>query len=253
VDDGPSADAMPEAASETGAPLLVNDVPGAILFNAWVCQFVTQPFVVTNAGDGPTGPLILIASDSATFPLTVNDCSAVALAAGSSCSMEVGFRTEVPTINADYPGTIDFVGNPGMTRVLLFGHAQLLSHLSVPSRGYGSVAVGEASPIEKLYIYPSPFTTLRGTSVTLYGDRDDFEVTDDTCLAGVREPDGSCYVAVRFTPKSVGAKNVTLDAIGSFGCGTHWYNAHDQGTLFGAGTEPPDAGAESDAGGDAGP
>jgi hypothetical protein len=96
VDDGPGADATPEAASDAGAPLLVNDVPGALLFNAWVCQFVTKPFVVTNAGDGPTGPLILVPSDSATFPLTRNDCGGVALAAGASCLMEVGFRTEVP-------------------------------------------------------------------------------------------------------------------------------------------------------------
>jgi hypothetical protein len=72
--------------------------------------------------------------------------------------------------------------------VFLFGHAQLSSHLSVPFRGYGSVAVGDASPIENLYIYPSPGTTLRETLVTLYGDRDDFEVTDDTCLAGIQAP-----------------------------------------------------------------
>jgi len=251
VDDGTGADATPEAASDAGAPLLVNDSYGT--FQSWVCQLVTRPFRVTNAGDGPTGPLLVTLSGSTTFSLGRDDCTGVALAPGASCLMEADFMSEVPTLGIAYSGTIEFVGNPGNMTFFLQGDAQLSSHLSVPSGGYGSVAVGDASPIEKLYIYPSPFTTLLGTFVSLYGDRDDFEITDDTCLAGIREPDGSCYVAVRFRPKSVGAKNVTLDVIGRFGCGTHFYDAHDQGTLSGTGTEPPDGGAESDAAGDAGP
>jgi hypothetical protein len=230
------------------APMLVNNGFGTIIFPAFICQLVTKPLLVTNAGVGPSGPLMVTLSGSTTFSLGRDDCTGVALAPGASCSIEVNFMSEIPTF-PEANGALEIVGNPGNTSVLLLGSARaVLPHLSVGSHNFGSVAVGDVSPRAKIPVTPS-FGTLFSASASVSGDRD-FDVTGATC-----DPDGSCYFDVGFRPISVGPKSATLQAFGTFGCGTHLSSALAERFVSGTGTEPTstDGGAESDAAGDAGP
>jgi hypothetical protein len=186
-------------------------------------------------------------SGSTTFSLGRDDCTGVALAPGASCSIQINFFSETPTF-PDSNGAIEIIGNPGNTGVLLLGHvAAAVPHLSVGSHDFGSVAVGE-SLRAKIPVTPS-FGTLFGASASPSGDRD-FDVALVTC-----DPDGSCYFDVGFRPISVGPKSATLQAVGTFGCGTHLSSALGEGFVSGTGIEPTstDGGAESDAAGDAGP
>jgi len=233
------------------APMLVNNGFGTIKFPAFICQVVTNSLLVTNAGVGPSGPLVVTLSGSTTFSLGRDDCTGLALAPGASCSIEVNFTSEIPTF-PEANGALEIVGNPGNTSVLLLGSVRaVVPHLLFGSYGFGSVAVGDISPIAKIPVFSS-FGPLLGANASIGVDLD-FDLTNPNCI---RDPDGSCNFWVRFRPTSVGAKSATLQGVGSFGCGTHVSSALSEGGFVtGTGIEPTstDGGPESDAAGDAGP
>jgi hypothetical protein len=181
---------------------------------------------VTNTGDLPVGFYIAIVSggDVGSFHLLEEDCTSNVFAGsprifepGESCVAKVAFE---PTDVGAVVATISFFGGgEGAFQVPIEGDgvAPRLS-LSPGSRDFGTVAVGDAGPVQTFQLRNESGEAQAIDSVTLTGpDLGEFQVRSDECSEAVLDPSASCAVAVRFHPESSGTQTATLRLRGAGG------------------------------------
>jgi hypothetical protein len=177
----------------------------------------TLPLQLTNTGTSAITFGILSASTTLTaasgsYTVALGNCPqpGLALAAGTSCTLQVGFA---PTQSGTIGGTLSIASSAStlplvvsLTGVGVQSHMQILP----TSLSFGSIAVGSPASLS-LTLSNSGTAPITGVALSATGD---YAVTVP-CTLTTLAPGGSCSVTVTFTPTKTGTDNGTLTVTSS--------------------------------------
>ena len=190
------------------APSTVTLSPASLTFARYYPRLVGTggPFhPVTMTNTGTTEVAISKVTSSPEFPRN-SHCS-TSLAAGASCTIQVGFR---PKDKGTRTGTLSvFDDAPGSPqKVQLTGTASYV-YLSARNLSFGDQSVGTTSPPQKITLTNTGTTTVMINSIQVLGRRPhDFAQMND-CGTSLG-PGVSCTVNVTFTPSMTGMRNASV-------------------------------------------
>jgi hypothetical protein len=134
----------------------------------------------------------------------------LALAAGTSCTLQVAFA---PTQSGTIPGTLSIASSAStLPLVVALTGVGVQSHLQIlpTSLSFGSIAVGSPASLS-LTLSNNGTAPITGVSLAATGD---YAVTVP-CAVTTLAPGGSCGVTVTFTPTKTGTDNGTLTVTSS--------------------------------------
>jgi hypothetical protein len=146
------------------------------------------------------------------YTVSLGTCPQVglALAANSSCTLQVGFA---PTQSGSIAGTLSIASSASTLPIVasLTGVGQQ-SHMQITpsSLSFGSIAVGSPANLS-LTLANTGTAPITGVALVATGD---YAITVP-CALTTLAPGGSCGVTVTFTPTKTGADNATLTVTSS--------------------------------------
>ncbi len=159
-------------------------------------------------------------TNASSFTVVSNNCGN-SLAAGSSCTITVGF----PVIVAGtYSATLTVTDNasPATQSVSLTGLVTGAGQatLTPPSINFGNVTTGSSTASQTLTLANTGTASYSITSISLIGtNASSFSITSNTCGSSLGVG-SSCSIAVNFAPTSTGAQTASLIVVDSEGTQT---------------------------------
>lgn len=204
----------------TPANLTLTPNPG-LFGNVLIGAFATRPFVVSNTGQTPSGPLAinLTGPDQTSFqnvtPGGAGDCvTAAPLAPGASCNLTIRFNAGLPQGNKS--ATLTASAAPGgAPNSVLSGTAQRPAVLNPANTSFdfGGVEVGTGS------VTPFDWVLTNGGDVPTSGLttllQPGFAALSDTCNGQSVAPAATCTVRVVFSPGGPGSVVKPLTVAGT--------------------------------------
>jgi hypothetical protein len=153
-----------------------------------------------------------LTSASGSYTVALGNCPqpGLALAANTSCKLQVGFA---PTQSGTIAGTLSIASSAStLPLVVSLTGVGVQSHLQIlpTSLSFGSIAVGAPASLS-LTLLNNGTAPITGVALFATGD---YAVTVP-CAVTTLAPGGSCGVTVTFTPSATGARNGTLTVISS--------------------------------------
>jgi hypothetical protein len=192
----------------------------AIAFGDQLVDTAAAPraLIISN-GAGASAPLqigtlTLGGTTPGQFSLSEDGCSGQTLAAGASCTVEVGF-TPASLGGKSAQLTIPSNAPSSPTQIPVSGNgtdpAQTISPIGIK---FGQERVGAASPTRTVTLTNGPGATAPDavSTVSLAGpEADQFAIASDGCSGTTLAIDESCQVKVRFTPDVEGFHRASLE------------------------------------------
>jgi hypothetical protein len=187
------------AASGSGVQPAVSLSPSSLAFGNQVLgtTSASQSVVVTNSGTDTLN--VGTATVAAPFAMVADACSNTAVAAGSSCTIQVNFAPSAAgPVSASLSVPDDAPGSP--QTVALSGNGIQPHATASPSTiAFGSVRVGSTANPRTVSLMNDGSTTIHVGATTLTGEPS-FSLSADSC-SGVTLPVGAaCTVQVGFAP-----------------------------------------------------
>jgi hypothetical protein len=177
----------------------------------------TLPLTLTNNGTsaitfGILSATTTLTAASGSYTVAVGNCPqpGLALAAGTSCILQVGFA---PTQSGTITGTLSIASSAStLPLVVALTGVGVQSHMQIlpASLSFGSIAVGSPASLS-LTLSNNGTAPITGVALAATGD---YAVTVP-CAVSTLAPGGSCGVTVTFTPSKTGADNGTLTVTSS--------------------------------------
>jgi trimeric autotransporter adhesin len=178
---------------------------------------LSLPLQLTNTGASAITFGILSATTNLSaaagdYTVAAGNCPqpGLALAAGTSCTVQVGFA---PTQSGTLTGTLSIASSAStlpltvaLTGVGVQSHMQILP----ASLSFGSIAVNSPANLS-LTLFNNGTAPITGVTLSATGD---YAITVP-CPVSTLAPGGSCGVTVTFTPSKTGADNGTLTVTSS--------------------------------------
>jgi len=166
------------------------------------------PVTVTNTQAVPLQiSKIVVAGGPAPgdFTLGIMCPQAHPLAAGQSCTINVGYKPTVVGANSAKLSIIDGASNSPQI-VTLSGNAQVAvttapSNVTFPSENLGTTSTAASIAVTNNYAYNVTFSSVAASG--------DFAIAGNTCTASVKSK-AQCTVKVTFTPTALGTRAGTL-------------------------------------------
>jgi hypothetical protein len=187
--------------------------PAPVAFGSVTVGATSPPTTVTitNAGSAAASAVTASTPDSTHFPLSVNTCTNVPLAAGASCSFKVAFH---PTVAGALSANITVARSGGSITVGVSGIGSAVAtpgQLSIPaSLSFASQTVSTTSAVSSMTI-----TNIGGTAVSVSSvvssNPAEFTIATNSCTTV--NAGASCSVGVTFKPSVAGARTATITVI----------------------------------------
>jgi hypothetical protein len=205
------------ALSGTGLQPHATASPTAVSFGGVRVGNAAAPQTITLTNDGNTTLRVSSATltGSSSFSLAANSCSGATLAAGATCTVQLGFApANVGTFNA----TLSFSDDASNPQTVTIGGSGVMPavSLSASSLAFGNQVVGTRSANQSVVVTNSGTGTLNAGTATVGAP---FAIVSDTCSSGAVAPGSSCTIQLAFTPTATGPASGTLsipdDASGS--------------------------------------
>jgi hypothetical protein len=197
-----------------------------------------HPVVITNDGTASLtiSGATLAGNDAAELAIGANGCIGLALAPGSSCTIDVAFSpATVGAKTAELRVVDDAAGSPHILPITGTGTSPV-AVLSGSSLTFAPQAVGTMSESQVVSVGNSGTATLLVGTVNVDGaSASEFHVSG--CAGANVAPGSDCVVNVRFAPTADGARDATLlitDDTGS----THSVALHGAGLTTAASSQP---------------
>ena len=175
------------------------------------------PLQLTNTGASAITFGILSATTNLSaaagdYTVAAGNCPqpGLALAAGTSCTVQVGFA---PTQSGTLTGTLSIASSAStLPLVVALTGVGVQSHMQIlpASLNFGSIAVNSPASLS-LTLSNNGTAPITGVALAATGD---YAVTVP-CAVSTLAPGGSCGVTVTFTPSKTGADNGTLTVTSS--------------------------------------
>jgi hypothetical protein len=172
----------------------------------------TLPLQITNTGSSAITFGILSASTTLNaaagdYTVALGTCPqpGLALAAGTSCTAQIGFA---PTQSGTIAGTLSIASSAStLPLVVALTGVGEQSHMQIlpTSLSFGSIAVNSPASLS-LTLSNNGSAPITGITLAITGD---YEVTVP-CPVTTLAAGGSCGITVTFTPSTTGARNGTL-------------------------------------------
>jgi hypothetical protein len=177
----------------------------------------TLPLQLTNTGAsaitfGILSATTTLSAAAGDYSISLGTCPqpGLALAAGTSCTAQIGFA---PTQSGSIAGTLSIASSASTLPlvVALTGVGQQ-SHMQIlpTSLSFGSIAVNAAASLS-LTLSNNGTAPITGIALAVTGD---YALTVP-CPVSTLAAGGSCGVTVTFTPSTTGARNGTLTVTSS--------------------------------------
>lgn len=167
----------------------------------------SQSVVLTNSGTDTLHVGVL--SAGAPFKIVSDGCSNTAVAAGSTCTVQVDFA---PTVMGPAAGKLsipdDAVGTP-QTVALSGTGLQPHATASPATVAFGGVRPGNSASPRTVTLTNDGNTTIHVSTATVTGSGA-FSIAANTCSGAVLGPGSACTLQVGFAPASLGAFSATL-------------------------------------------
>jgi hypothetical protein len=210
----PSRDAGPPPDARMGNARLVFDRSehdfGAVL----LCEPKTTSFVLSNLGDGPSGPIrVALESPGSEFRIERDGCSGRSLPPTGTCPISVTVESRS---QGSYRANLMAVAQGGGGAVSARLMAIVLPSDAAPvlsgQGDFGLVAVGKSSaPVTFTLTNPA----FAGSALMAKAALDDpaaagFELLQNDCVGQPLEPGQSCKMVVRFSPRAPGFRIASL-------------------------------------------
>ena len=182
------------------------------------CTSLPGAVQVTNAGDGPTGPIsVELAGD---FAVTLDQCSGSALAPGATCNLTLAFK---PVHIGASMATLAVEAQPGgVIEARLSGVGLGISESTVsPSAiDFATVQTGARSAPRSVTVTNFGSGMLAIASRLDGASAADFEIARDGCGGTAVAGGLSCQIEVVMAPRTRGDKQALLRIVGNGGtCG----------------------------------
>ena len=197
-----------------------------------------HPVMITNDGTASltVSAATLAGKDAAELAIASNGCLGLALALGSSCTINVEFTpATVGAKTAELHVVDDAAGSPHILPISGTGTSPV-PVLSGSSLTFGPQAVGTMSQAQTVSVGNSGTATLLVGAVKTDGaNQSEFQVSG--CAGANVAPGSDCVVNVRFAPTADGARDATLLIADDMG-GTHSVALHGTGLAADAPAAP---------------
>jgi hypothetical protein len=166
-----------------------------------------QTVTLTNNGNTTVHVTTATLTGDASFSLVANSCTGATLAAGATCTVQVGFA---PANVGTFSSTLTFgddASNSPQTSTVTGSGVQPAVSLSASSLAFGNQVVGSKSASQSVVVTNSGTGTLNiGTAVV----GAPFAIATDGCSRSAVTPGGSCTIQVNFAPTATGPASGTL-------------------------------------------
>ncbi len=213
------------AVTGTGlAPASVSINPSLQNFGSVVSgtQGGTQTFTVTNTGGVATGNLTntLSGTDQGSFTIVSGNCAGVALNPNATCNVVVRFD---PASVGSKAANLNVSGTPGGTAsATLLGTGIAAGQITITptSFTFANTTVGATSSSQTFTVTNTGGAATGALTTALAGnDPGHFTLVagSNGCQGVVLAANGSCTIAVTFTPTTGGAKSASLSVSGTPG------------------------------------
>jgi len=180
-------------------------------------QTAMQVFTLSNIG-GTMQPAIAFTFTGATseLSLTQDTCSGVQLPPAGTCTVAVVFAP------ASVGDKLSELSNMSTVNVGLDGSGIAAASdlaMSPTSKTFGNWDTGTTSSYANTFTVTNNGATTTAPLVTklLGTDASQFSISSDTCNGTALAPAATCTVGVVFSPTTMGAKSVTVQATGGAG------------------------------------
>jgi uncharacterized repeat protein (TIGR01451 family) len=167
----------------------------------------TRRVTVTNSGAGALdiSAVSLIGGDADQYTLASDYCSGRAVAAGTSCMIDVMF---LPGSTGTHPTTLairsDAPTSPDQVSLTGSGTVPAIA-LSPTRKDFGAITVGTSSPAATFTISNPGTSPLTISTASLTGaDASQYARAADHCTGKALAPNATCAVQVVFRPTSIG-------------------------------------------------
>jgi hypothetical protein len=175
-----------------------------------------QSVVVTNSGSSNLN--IGTATAAAPFAIATDGCSNTAVAAGSSCTIQVNFAAATPGAASGTLSIPDDAPTSPQTVALSGTGLQPHATASPTTIAFGGVRPGKTATAQTVTLTNDGNTTVHVSTATLTGDGS-FTVAANTCTGATLPVGGTCTVQLGFAPANLGSFTATLtfsdDAVNS--------------------------------------
>ncbi len=179
-------------------------------------QSIEQTFTVTNTGGSPTSALTTMLSDSTSFTLTMDGCTA-ALAAGASCVVKARFNpvsAGAKSATLSVAATSTATGGTAVSQLSGTGQPPAALSITPGTRDFGPVVLGQsAGPLT--FTISNTGASATGAISVVVADTTHYMVTSNcTTLA----PASNCTASVTYTASgTAGTQNSTITVSASPG------------------------------------
>ena len=194
-------------------------------------------FTVTNVGSMGTTVALSLDDDPTAFSIAQDNCSAVSLAAGGTCTFEIVYN---PMIAGSHFARVHAKSSSNDAIAHLTGTAtpgDMPLGVNPASYNYTTIAIGQI-PNEEFTVSNGGNTTKVPTMSLTGANADEFELKNDTCTGTSLAPGASCTVDVWYRPATVGTKSASLQAV--------WATGSSSASLSGGAFEDSNAFVTSD-------
>lgn len=173
-----------------------------------------QTLTVRNEGVAPLtiSTLSFNGAGARSFAVASQTCTTAPVAVGGSCTISLTFQ---PLSAGALAATLHVVGNaPGTQPTVALsgrGTSRAAAAKFPAKRGFGAVAVGRLSKVQKITIRSTGSAPLNVSRLRLTGKgRSQFRIASQSCTAGTMAKGRRCAIRLRFRPTSSGRKTATL-------------------------------------------
>jgi hypothetical protein len=231
--------ANPAAGNVVLAPV-ASVSPSSLSFAGTIIATSAAPQTATlsNTGNAPLSisAVSFSGANAADFSNSGTCTSGTSVAAGSSCTLVVGFT---PASTGSRAATLSVTHNAsgGTSSVALTGTGNPAPAASISISqslfDYGAVVIGTSSPVQTVTVTNSGTAVMSFSSISFSGaNAADFARSGGTC-ASTLGVGASCTITVAFTPSALGSRSASLSIAGNASNGT------PSVTLVGTGTPVP--------------
>jgi len=205
-----NAGGSPHKVALSGSGTKLKLSPTSLAYATQVINSASAAKKVTLTNVDSTSLSITSTSVSTHFVITSKTCGA-SLAAGASCSINVGFR---PTSIGSKTGNLSIYNNGGVTpRTIPLSGAGTQVKLSASGLTFAPRAVGTTSGTQSVTVTNVGSTNVSISSIAISGD---FAIASKNCGSSLAHG-ASCAIAIRFHPTAKGTRTGTLNIYNSGG------------------------------------